>query len=116
MSLLMVSESGVVAGNCCIDFQRFWMGLLLRRAEAIGRQGEVPVSALVLDGEGRATLVLREGRTHQVRRMIRALGGRVVGLHRDRVGGLDLPPDLAPGDLRPLAPAERALLLTDSSL
>ena len=33
--------------------QRFWMGLLLRRAEAIGRQGEVPVSALVLDGEGR---------------------------------------------------------------
>ena len=33
--------------------QRFWMGLLLRRAEAIGQQGEVPVSALVLDGEGR---------------------------------------------------------------
>ena len=33
--------------------QRFWMNLLLRRAEAIGRQGEVPVSALVLDGHGR---------------------------------------------------------------
>ena len=29
------------------------MNLLLRRAEAIGRQGEVPVSALVLDGHGR---------------------------------------------------------------
>ena len=29
------------------------MSLLLRRAEAIGRQGEVPVSALVLDGHGR---------------------------------------------------------------
>ena len=29
------------------------MGLLLRRAEAIGERGEVPVSALVLDGHGR---------------------------------------------------------------
>ena len=73
-------------------------------------------SELVIDGPGRATLVLREGRTHQVRRMIRALGGRVTALHRDRVGGLDLPSDLAPGDLRPLAPEERALLLTASSL
>ena len=73
-------------------------------------------SELVVDGPGRATLVLREGRTHQVRRMIRALGARVTSLHRDRVGGLDLPSDLAPGDLRPLAPEERALLLIESSL
>ena len=29
------------------------MGLLLRRAEAIGREGEVPVSALVLDSQAR---------------------------------------------------------------
>ena len=29
------------------------MGRLLRRAEAIGRQGEVPVSAIVLDSEAR---------------------------------------------------------------
>ena len=29
------------------------MSLLLRRAEAIGRQGEVPVSALVLDSQAR---------------------------------------------------------------
>ncbi len=73
-------------------------------------------SELVVDAPGRATLVLREGRTHQVRRMIRALGGRVTALHRDRVGLLDLPADLAPGDLRPLALEERALLLTESSL
>lgn len=33
--------------------QRFWMGLLLRRAEAVGQSGEVPVSALILDGKGR---------------------------------------------------------------
>ncbi len=71
---------------------------------------------LSLDAEGRATLVLREGRTHQVRRMFRALGATVTALHRDRVADLELPPDLAAGDLRPLAPAERALLSSDSSL
>jgi 16S rRNA pseudouridine516 synthase len=71
---------------------------------------------LRLEGPGRATLVLREGRTHQVRRMVRVLGGRVVALHRDRIGGLDLPGDLAPGEGRPLAPDDRRRLLSDSSL
>ncbi len=71
---------------------------------------------LELQGAGKATLVLREGRTHQVRRMIRALGGEVVGLHRDRVGNFILPDDLLSGDLRPLDPGGRALLLSDKSL
>jgi 16S rRNA pseudouridine516 synthase len=73
-------------------------------------------AVLEFDGPGQATLLLREGRTHQVRRMIRILGGEVVSLHRDRVGGLDLPEDLEPGDLRPLEREERALLLSDKSL
>lgn len=71
---------------------------------------------LRLDGPGRATLVLREGRTHQVRRMFRALGAFVETLHRDRIGDLDLPEDLPPGALRPLSPEERERLLSDSSL
>ena len=33
--------------------QQLWMARLLRRAEALGRSGEVPVSAMVLDAEGR---------------------------------------------------------------
>ncbi len=86
-------------------------GLLLGSDERPLRPAE-----LVLDGEGRATMVIREGRTHQVRRMIRALGGEVVALHRDRFGALDLPADLAPGALRPLDPGARALLLSESSL
>ena len=84
--------------------------------ELAGESGPLRPAELRLEGEGRAMLTLREGRTHQVRRMIRALGGEVVGLHRDRVGALDLPPDLAPGDWRPLARDERALLLSESSL
>ena len=30
-----------------------WMGVLLRRAEAAGQEGEIPVAAVVLDGSGR---------------------------------------------------------------
>ncbi len=62
------------------------------------------------DGLGRATLHLSEGRYHQVRKMIAALGGEVVLLHRDRIGALELPADLAPGRARELTDEERALL------
>ncbi|MBA3709842.1 MAG: 16S rRNA pseudouridine(516) synthase [Planctomycetes bacterium] len=58
--------------------------------------------------EREAVLELCEGRHHQVKRMIRALGGRVTGLHRDRIGDLDLPSDLAPGAMRPATAAELA--------
>lgn len=57
-----------------------------------------------------ATLILTEGRYHQVRRMIAELGGEVVGLHRDRIGALDLPADLLPGQMRELTPEELVLL------
>ncbi len=52
-----------------------------------------------------ATLVLTEGRYHQVRRMFAALGNHVEALHRSQVGGLALG-DLAPGQWRPLAEAD----------
>jgi len=86
-------------------------GLLLKGEDRPTRPAE-----LVVERPGRATMVLREGRTHQVRRMIRLLGAEVVALHRDRIGALDLPGDLDPGELRPLAPEERALLLSEISL
>jgi 16S rRNA pseudouridine516 synthase len=86
-------------------------GILLRGEERPTRSAVFSV-----DGPGRATLELREGKTHQVRRMIRALGGEVVGLHRDRVGCLPMPNSLSPGEFRPLEPEERALLLSDKSL
>jgi 16S rRNA pseudouridine516 synthase len=65
---------------------------------------------LALDAPGVATLELSEGRHHQVKRMIAALGGLVVGLHRDRVGALALPEDLAPGTMRPARMDELASL------
>ena len=47
-----------------------------------------------------ARITIGEGRHHQVRRMFVAVGNHVVGLHRDRIGALDLPAELAAGDFR----------------
>jgi 16S rRNA pseudouridine516 synthase len=58
-----------------------------------------------------ATVTLTEGRYHQVRRMFAAVGNHVEALHRDRIGALDLPDDLAPGEFRVLGDAELALVL-----
>jgi 16S rRNA pseudouridine516 synthase len=55
-------------------------------------------------------LTLTEGKYHQVKRMVAAVGNRVETLHRSRIGGLQLPPDLLPGQWRWLGPAELALL------
>jgi 23S rRNA pseudouridine2605 synthase len=60
-------------------------------------------------GRGRVELVLHEGRKHQVKRMLEAVGYRVVRLHRPRYAGLDLR-GLEPGDWRELTRDEvRAL-------
>ncbi|MGH6628070.1 MAG: pseudouridine synthase [Burkholderiaceae bacterium] len=45
-------------------------------------------------------LTLTEGKYHQVKRMLAAVGNRVEGLHRSQIGDLVLPPDLAPGQWR----------------
>lgn len=64
-------------------------------------------------GLNSATLLLAEGRYHQVRRMFHELGGEVIALHRDRIGALELPADLPPGKMREIQPAERAALVRD---
>lgn len=61
----------------------------------------LPVAMEVV-GPTEVFVTLNEGRYHQVRRMFAALGNHVDALHRDRVGGLDLPADLEPGAYRVL--------------
>jgi 16S rRNA pseudouridine516 synthase len=53
-------------------------------------------------------LTLHEGRYHQVRRMFAAIGNHVEALHRDQIGALSLPPDLAAGQWRLLDEADIA--------
>jgi 16S rRNA pseudouridine516 synthase len=54
----------------------------------------------------RLRLTLTEGKYHQVKRMLAAVGNRVEALHRSRIGGLALPEDLAPGQWRWLDAAQ----------
>jgi 16S rRNA pseudouridine516 synthase len=90
-----------------------------------GAEGDVfAAGGLVLEGEDKplspavlevlspteARLTVTEGRYHMVRRMFAAVGNHVEGLHRERVGGLTLPDDLAPGDWRLLDPAQIDLI------
>jgi len=61
-------------------------------------------------GEHRMLLTLTDGKYHQVKRMVAAVGNRVEALHRARIGGLVLPDDLAPGQWRWLTADELTLL------
>lgn len=47
-----------------------------------------------------ARLTITEGRYHQVRRMFAATGNNVIALHRESIGDLLLPVDLASGEYR----------------
>jgi 16S rRNA pseudouridine516 synthase len=55
-----------------------------------------------------ATLITTEGRYHLVRRIFAASGVVDEALHRDRIGGLELPSDLHPGEVRALTEKELA--------
>ncbi|WP_312525381.1 16S rRNA pseudouridine(516) synthase [Paracoccus sp. (in: a-proteobacteria)] len=57
-----------------------------------------------------ALLIVTEGRYHQVRRMFAAAGNHVEDLHRESLGGLSLPADLAPGQWRLLTRQEIDLI------
>lgn len=51
-------------------------------------------------GEHLLRLTLVQGKYHQVKRMVAAVGNRVEALQRVAFGGLELPADLAPGQWR----------------
>lgn len=58
----------------------------------------------------RLRLTLTEGKYHQVKRMLAAVGNRVEGLHRSQIGGLKLPEALAPGQWRWLQAQDLVLI------
>ena len=64
------------------------------------------------DGENDCCITLHEGKYHQVKRMLEAVGNRVVYLKRIRIGGLDLDHNLPIGECREISQAELSLLCT----
>jgi 16S rRNA pseudouridine516 synthase len=73
-----------------------------------------PVRAAACEQTGDLTLrlTLTEGKYHQVKRMLAAVGNRVEALHRSRIGALELGDSLAPGQWRWLTAAEVEALRT----
>jgi 16S rRNA pseudouridine516 synthase len=59
-------------------------------------------------------LTLTEGKYHQVKRMLAAVGNKVVGLHRSQIGAMPLPADLAPGEWRWISDEELQQLATNT--
>lgn len=83
---------------------RFAAGLCLRGEE----DRPTRPARLAPLGPCEALVWLQEGRYHQLRRMFAAVGNHVEALHREAVAGIELDPALAPGEWRPLTPAEIA--------
>jgi 16S rRNA pseudouridine516 synthase len=94
----------------------------LERPLTGGEQAMFASGAMILEGEAKPLLpaslevighmecwlTIAEGRYHQVRRMFEAVGNFVTALHRDRIGGFDLPHNLDRGEYRPLRADELA--------
>jgi 16S rRNA pseudouridine516 synthase len=57
-------------------------------------------------GSHQIELHIQEGKYHQVKRMLAAVGNHVDILHRQQIGNVQLDPTLSPGEYRPLSPQE----------
>ena len=75
-----------------------------------GEDKPLAPAALHVVSDTEALLTVTEGRYHQVRRMFAATGNHVEALHRESLGGLTLPEDMAPGQWRLLTDAEITLI------
>lgn len=53
-----------------------------------------------------ARLEIQEGKYHQVKKMFAAVGNKVVSLHRERIGVIELDAELKPGEYRELTTTE----------
>jgi 16S rRNA pseudouridine516 synthase len=80
------------------ELQQLRDGLMLR-----GEQK--PTKAAEVEQLNERLIVLRisEGRYHQVKRMCAAVGNRVLALHREKIGEIELDSQLAAGEYRPLS-------------
>lgn len=70
----------------------------------------MPAGLEILDTPDTALVTLREGKYHQIKRMLAARGKPVVYLKRLTMGPLTLDPTLAAGEWRPLTEAELSAL------
>ena len=90
----------------------FATGLLMLE----GEDRPLAPAELEVVSETEALLSITEGRYHQVRRMFAATGNHVVGLHRESVGGLIVPPGMAAGAWKLLGDEEIASIFQQAEV
>ena len=100
---------GLPAPTLPCNFEILGRGVIAEIAEPI-----FPIRRPLLDAPDtpvfRARITLREGKRHQIKRMLEAAGCTCLYLRRDRFGPLKLDPTLAPGEYRLLTEEEVQLL------
>lgn len=129
--LVLITDDGRWSHNVispkkdCKKIYRVWLrnaisadksaNLIARFKQGVQLQGESSLTRpavleLVTNSEvdNEVLLTITEGKYHQVKRMFAAVGNKVVGLHREQIGDIELA-DLAPGDWRSLTPEEITL-------
>lgn len=84
---------------------QFAAGVMLRGEKELTKPAQLELVAT-----HEALLTIHEGRYHQVKRMFAAIGNKVERLHRERIGALQLPVELAEGEYRYLNAEELQLL------
>ncbi|MDP2570755.1 16S rRNA pseudouridine(516) synthase RsuA [Vibrio penaeicida] len=80
---------------------QFTQGIELRNE----KEPTLPAQLEIIDDK-EVLLTIHEGKYHQVKRMFAALGNKVEGLHRERIGDIYLDEDLEPGEYRYLTQEE----------
>ncbi|NMP16458.1 16S rRNA pseudouridine(516) synthase RsuA [Thalassotalea sp. Y01] len=83
--------------------ERFKDGVQLQNEKNLTKPAILEILA-----EKEALLTITEGKYHQVKRMFAAIGNRVVDLHREQIGEIELDPDLGLGEWRYLTEQEIA--------
>ncbi|MFO8142812.1 MAG: pseudouridine synthase [Marinobacter sp.] len=86
----------------------------LRLEQGVQLNGEdqpTQPASVVVRSQTTIELTIREGRYHQVKRMLAAVGNHVEALHRLSIGSIVLDDALAPGHYRSLTPEEIAAIV-----
>lgn len=90
---------------------RFSSGILLKNE----KRPTLP-AALERISDTEVLITLEEGKYHQVKRMFAALGNHVDGLHREKIGTLQLDENLGEGEYRELTEEEILSLAKPSTI
>ncbi|WP_413111635.1 16S rRNA pseudouridine(516) synthase RsuA [Thaumasiovibrio sp. DFM-14] len=86
--------------------EQFAQGVMLRGEKEPTRPAKLDILS-----ETEAVITITEGKYHQVKRMFAAVGNKVVGLHREKIGAIELDETLEPGEYRELTKEEVASVI-----